>query len=193
MDKDYRSDGERASITAYCQRFCDYVTIHPCKEIENFLLVPEAMDRAAARRIADQIRRTGVEKIYAGDAAALLDNFADERRNYVTSQYQAARARFERAKSSKLDAATVNEAALNEFESCWSNRASRLQVIPGKEALSAFNQYLQQECGVSVTPASIIEAMRSDEVPDEMRQLLQDIAAFARTRVDTGDGGEDKA
>ena len=190
MDKDYRSDGERASITAHCQTFCNHATIHPCKEIENFLLVPTAMDRAAARRIAEQVRRTGVEKIYSGDAAALLDDFANERRNYVTSQYQAARARFERTNSPKLDVATVNEAALNEFESCWSNRASKLQVIPGKEALSAFNHYLQQEYGVSVTPASIIEAMRNDEVPDEMRQLLQDIAAFARTNVDTRDGGE---
>jgi hypothetical protein len=148
------------------------------------------MDRAAALRITEQVRRTGVEKTYSGDAAALLDNFANERRNYVTSQYQAARARFERTNSPKLDIATVNEAALNEFESCWSNRASKLQVIPGKEALSAFNQYLQREYGVSVTPASIIEAMRNDEVPHEMRQLLQDIAAFARTNVDTRDGGE---
>ena len=54
MDKDYRSDGERASITAHCQTFCNHATIHPCKEIENFLLVPTAMDRAAARRIAEQ-------------------------------------------------------------------------------------------------------------------------------------------
>ena len=190
MDKDYRPDGERPSIMAHCPTFCDYATIHPCKEIENFFLVPTAMDRAAARRIAEQVRRTGIEKTYSGDAAALLHNFANQRRNYVTSQYQAARERFERTNSPKLDVATVNETALNELESCWRNRASKLQVIPGKEALSAFNQYLEQEYGVSVIPASIIEAMRNDEVPDEMRQLLQDIAAFARTNVDTRDGGE---
>lgn len=102
MDKDYRSDGERASITEHCQTFCNYISIHPCKEIENFLLVPAAMDRAAARRIAEQVRRTGVQRMYSGDAAALLDNFANARRNYVTSQYQAARARFERTNSPSL-------------------------------------------------------------------------------------------
>src|SRR5207248_2293565 len=118
MDKDYRSDAERASIAAQCRTFCDYVAIHSCKEIENFLLVPAALDRAAARKVTDQARRTGVDKTYSGDAAALLDNFANERRIYVTSQYQTSRAQFERTNSPKLDLATVNAAALNEFESC---------------------------------------------------------------------------
>jgi hypothetical protein len=190
MDKDYRCDGERASITAQCQTFCNYVAIHSCKEIENFLLVPAAMDRAAARKVTDQARRTGVDKTYSGDAATLLQNFADERRNYVTSRYQTSRAQFERTNSPKLDLATVNEAALNEFETCWNNRTSKLQVISGKDALSMFNRYLQEEYGVSVTPASIIEAMRSDEIPNEMQQLLQGIAAFARTVVDARDGGK---
>src|SRR5271156_6029878 len=95
MDKDYRSDSERSAITSQCETFCNYVAIHTCKEIENFLLVPAAMDRAAARKVADQARRTGVEMTYSGDAAALLDNFANERKSYVTSRYVTARTRFE--------------------------------------------------------------------------------------------------
>jgi hypothetical protein len=184
MDKDYRSDGERASITTKCETFCDYVTIHTCKEIENFLLVPAAMDRAAARKVADQTRRTGVDKTYSGDAAALLDNFANERKSYVTSQYVTARTRFERTNSPGLDQATVTEAALTELESCWNDRASRLRVIPGKAALSIFNQYLQNEYGVSVTPTAIVDAMRADEIPNEMRTLLEDLAGFARSNVE---------
>lgn len=53
-----------------------------------------------------------------------------------------------------------------------------------------FNRYSQEEYGVSVTPASIIEAMRSDEISDEMRRLLQDIGEFSRTNVEPEDGGE---
>jgi hypothetical protein len=144
-----------------------------------------AMDRAAARRVADQARRTGVERTYGGDAAALLDNFANERKSYVTSQYVTERIRYERANSPRLDQATVTEAALNELESCWNDRASKLQVIPGKEALSMFNQYLQNEYGVSVTPTTIVDAMRVDEIPNEMRTLMEDIAGFARSNATT--------
>jgi hypothetical protein len=142
------------------------------------------MDRAAARKVADQARRTGVEKTYCGDAAVLLDNFANERKSYVTSQYVAARTRFERTNSPGLDHATVTEAALKELESCWNDRASRLQVIPGKEALSMFNQSLQNEYGVSVTPTAIVDAMGLDEIPNEMRTLLEDISGFARSNVE---------
>jgi energy-coupling factor transporter ATP-binding protein EcfA2 len=184
LDKDYRSDGERVSITSHCEKFCNYATIHTCKEIENFLLVPAAMDRAAARKVADQARRTGVERTYGGDAAALLDNFANERRSYVTSQCVTARIRFERTNSPGLDQATVTEAALKEVESCWNDRTSKLQVIPGKDALSMFNQYLQSEYGVSVTPTAIVDAMRVDEIPNEMRTLLEDISGFARSSVE---------
>jgi hypothetical protein len=183
MDKDYRSENERGAIIFQCELFCNYVSIHKCKEIENFLLVPTAMDRAAERK-ADQARRTGVVRTYNGEAAALLDNFANEKRSYVTSQYVAARTRFERTNSPGLSAATVTEAALNELEICWSDRTSRLQVIPGKDALSMFNQYLQREYGVSVTPTAIIDAMRLDEIPEEMRTLLEGISRFAQSNVE---------
>lgn len=158
--------------------------IHRRKEIENFLLVPAAMDRAATRRVADQPKRTGRDKTYCGDAAALLDGFAHVKKSYVSGQYVAERGRFERANSPKLSQATVAEAALNELEACWSDVNGRLEVIPGKEAVSMFNQYLQGEYGISVTPASVVDAMRVDEIPDEIQKLMQDISAFALSKVE---------
>jgi hypothetical protein len=184
MDKDYQCEGERESITMQCQTFCGYAAIHRRKEIENFLLVPTAMDRAAARRVADQARRSDVHKTYSGDAMALLDDFAVEKKSYVTAQYVAGRARFERANAPRLDQATVTEAALNELEACWNDRSRRLEVIPGKDAVSMFNRYLQSEYGISVTPTSIVDAMRVDEIPDEIRQLLEDISKFSLSKVE---------
>lgn len=184
MDKDYRSDRECVAIVTHCETFCDYVTIHRRKEIENFLLVPQAMDRAATRRVEDQARRTGVNKTYTGRAVTFLDNFAREKKSYVSAQYVGERVRFERVNSPRLAQASVAEAALNELEACWNDAQSRLEIIPGKEALSAFNQYLQSEHGVSITPASIVEAMRADEIPEEIRSLLDGISKFARSRVE---------
>ena len=47
-----------------------------------------------------------------------------------------------------------------------------------------FNQYLQNEYGVSVTPTAIVDAMRVDEIPNEMQTLLEDISGFARSNVE---------
>jgi energy-coupling factor transporter ATP-binding protein EcfA2 len=179
LDKDYRCDGERQSITDECRLFCKFVAIHRCKEIENFLLVPSAIDRATERKIADRAKRTGTQRTFVPSAGSLLDTFAAEKKHHVTGQYLAYRWRFERANSTKLDQATVNIAALNEVENCWSEVDSRLGVIPGKEAISVLNQHLQQQFGMSLTPTAIIDAMTLDEVPSEMKQLIREIAQFS--------------
>jgi hypothetical protein len=59
----------------------------------------------------------------------------------------------------------------------------QLEVIPGKEAMSAVNQYLQNQYGVSVTPTAIIDAMRDDEIPSDMKQLIHDISKFASLKA----------
>jgi hypothetical protein len=184
FDRDYRCDGERATITNECKSFCDYVAIHKRKEIENFLLVPTAIDRAAARKVADRrAKRTGDGIEYSSDAAELLDNFASDRKSYVTAQYLANRRRFERTNSPSLHEATINEVALQEFEDCWKDLDSRLEVIPGKEAMSTVNQHLQDKYGVSITPTAIVDAMRDDEIPADMKQLVHDISQFASSKA----------
>jgi hypothetical protein len=70
------------------------------------------------------------------------------------------------------------------LEACWTNQNERLQVIPGKEALSRYNQYLQSEFGVSVTATGIVDAMRVDEIPGGIRDLLTELSNFALTEVD---------
>ena len=108
----------------------------------------------------------------------MLDNFASTKKSYVTAQYIAERRRFERIYSPQSHEATVNELALNEFEECWADSNSRLKVIPGKDAISALNQHLQDTYGVSITPTAIIDAMNVNEVPTEMRELIEDISRF---------------
>ena len=88
LDRDYRCDEECDEIEANCREFCDLVTIHCCKEIENFLLVAPALDRAARRRVADQSRRSGSKRQYDDCAAASLVTFADGRKHYVQSQFR---------------------------------------------------------------------------------------------------------
>jgi hypothetical protein len=102
MDRDYRCDEERDAIASQCREFCSQVTIHNCKEIENLVLVPSAIDRAAERRLADRGRRTGESTAYKPHSAQVLLHFAEERKNYVMAQYVAERRRFERASGPTL-------------------------------------------------------------------------------------------
>ena len=71
---------------------------------------------------------------------------------------------------------------MNEFEARWNTAEGALRVIPGKGALKALNQHLQDRYGISITPTGIIDAMRRDEVPIEMVELIGNIAQFAASR-----------
>ncbi len=183
LDKDYRSDGECKSITDRCNAFCNYAMIYQRKEIENFLLVPTAINWACEKKISDQSRRTGNVLSYESDAAELLEKFAVDKKAYITAQYLENRSRFDRATSSGKSQATINEEALIEFESRWKDATSRLAIIPGKEALSAINAHLQEKYGVNITPIGVINAMTIEEVPAEMKKLIKDISDFSLAMV----------
>lgn len=181
LDRDYRSAEECNCIAAACEGFCDLAVVHDSKEIENFLLVPAAIDRAAAGRLADRARRTGTSVPFVPMAAEVLDTFAEGKRHHVTSQYLATRRRYERELNPGMHEETVNLRGLVDFEQRWKLGETRLRMIPGKEAMSAVNQALQDRYSVNVTPTSVVEAMSLDEVPSEMATLIRRISDFVKS------------
>lgn len=179
LDRDYRWDEECEEITGGCEEFCQYVKILDRKEIENFVLVPSAIDRAAARRIANQNRRTGNEMEYLCDAEAILNKFAKDRKSSVAGHFLSSRRKFVRSKGTGTDDSRINAESLEKFERLWNDPTERYGLIPGKEAISAVNSYLQETYGISVTPVGIIDAMRADEIPLEMRNLVVGLSSFS--------------
>jgi len=181
LDRDYRSDRERDRIIEQCNGFCDQVVIHERKEIENYLLVPSALDRAIARRVEDYAKRTGITKEITVDANASLLEYSLNVNSYVMAQHLARRRAFEAKNSIGLDEGSFNEETLKCFHQRWGIDGQYLGMIPGKEALSHLNRNLQNEMGVSITPTSIIDAMPLCDVPEEMRVLISMIAKFAES------------
>ena len=179
LDRDYRSYSERDSLAKDCKAFCDYVIIHDRKEIENFLLVPDALDRAAERKVHEQNRRSGGEQSYSAQAGGFLHCFSEERKKHVTAQYLRCASQFARIHSSGTDESTITENALGEFESSWQRP---LNMISGKEAMSRFNELLQDQFGVSLTTTAVIDAMRMEEIPEEVVELIEQLDTFAKGR-----------
>ena len=179
LDRDYRCDEECDAIAEGCKDFCNYVTVHKRKEIENFLLVPDAIDRALASKVADQMRRSGSGTAYQLGAEETLLAFSESKKSFVASRILAERRRYERSHSPGRHEASVDELALNAFEGQWADPELRLCLVPGKDALGWVNRNAQELYGVSVTPTAIIDAMRTDEIPSEMRALVGMLSEFS--------------
>ena len=178
FDRDYRSEAECETVRDQCATFCDQIAIHKRKELENFLLVPPALDRAIERRQSDRFRRTGKKPEQVAPSAEVLDRFALERENDVEAQLIDSRRRFARSQSSGTHDTSLVKASLAEFKQRWRNVANRYEMIPGKEALSYLNNYLQDTLGLNITIPAIIDAMSSAEVPAEIQRLIENLAKF---------------
>jgi hypothetical protein len=184
LDRDYRSSEEAAVIQVACGKFCEIATVFVRKEIENYLLVPDAIERAARRRADDRHRRTGEPTSPIPSVKSILMEYAADKRNYVLAQTLAHHRRFQRGETPTMHEETMNENALDNFEQGWKDLAGQLAVVPGKEALSFINQRLQEQCKISVTPTGIIDAMSKDEVPDDLQQLIEALDMFSRSPVE---------
>ena len=131
------------------------------REIENFLLVPDAINHSVERKVLDQAKRSGkAAATFVPFASVFLEGFCQDKKSYIQAQYLAVRRRFEKGGASSINDATFNEEVLNEFEKLWVTSASRLLIVPGKEALGAINKHLQGLYGVNITPTSIADAMK---------------------------------
>lgn len=183
LDRDFRSEDECADIKARSNSFCNLVVVHTRKEIENFLLVPAALDRAAAQRIADKNRRSSKTLRYTPSMTAWLRDYINETRTSITSQYLAFRRKFDKRNNSGWDEATSNETVLAQLDPIWSSLDDAVKVVPGKGCLGFVNQRLQEQYGVSVTSTSVIDAMTNAELPDEVEVLVHALEEFAQSRA----------
>jgi energy-coupling factor transporter ATP-binding protein EcfA2 len=73
FDRDYRSDAEVEREIAEMKQFSVYAHIHSRKELENFLLIPDALERAIGHRLAERSKRTGEMAIFSGSAETVLE------------------------------------------------------------------------------------------------------------------------
>lgn len=180
FDRDFRSDSEISKIKDDCEAFCDLVRIHNCKELENFLLVPSAIDRAAERKLNERAKRTGKKQKFESCALDIINAYANEQKSYIMGQRAARLRNFERTTNPGKDEAATTQRAYEEFEVAWGDLGRRCRMLPGKDAFSAVNKALQDRYGISLTPSAVIDAMTAAEIPQEMGGLLDDLECFGR-------------
>lgn len=178
FDRDYRSESEILELEKEMSRSASFARIHRRKEIENYVLELEPLKRAIQTRIQEQNSRTGKNLVLEEDLESVLDNLTNSKRNDVAAQYIARRIEYEKRRSAGTDAATITSELMSEFDDIWKDIPSRLATFPGKQLLSLLNHYLQETCDITVSPAYIANRYTKNEVPSEIRTLLETIDKF---------------
>ncbi|MCB2077981.1 MAG: AAA family ATPase [Novosphingobium sp.] len=130
LDRDFRSTSECDAIIANLKEKCNFAIIHARKEIENFVLVPKAIDRLVRAKISSR-RKYGevTDEEFHPSSESILLSYASDQKTYLMSQFTDNLRKFERGKGNKSQDATLLKNALDEFESRWSSPEERLHMI----------------------------------------------------------------
>jgi hypothetical protein len=176
FDRDYRLDEEIEEFLREIGQAVPTAFVLDRKEIENYLLVPDAIARATRAELRRR-RDAGAPSIEEPEVWPLLLGICEELRLHVSSQFAAHRLAYF-TKSSK-DPSTVLRESGEWFEARWADPYARLKLVPGKRVLADLGGKLQQTCGGGLTAARIIASMTIEDVADDLKSVLEELDRFA--------------
>lgn len=178
FDRDYRIQSEVEKICKELALTCQLQHVHQRKEIENYLLVPDAISRCIQNKLRDREKRGSRAKIFSEDVAQLLSEITERMKAEVFGQFSAKTMEQIRESNKHLDLATLHAKAHELFDQAWSDPQKRLAVVPGKKVLARLNETIQQNYAVTVSARSLVACMFVDEIPAEIRKLIEDLDKF---------------
>ena len=176
FDRDYFADEEIVEIR---NKLCDHyspVHIHERKELENYLLSTEPLERATEKALRERARRTGENIPEIADMDQLLGEITDRYRESVMSQLVSKRSDF--LKSAGIDSSTVVKDVIRDVEEKWKNLNSRFVIVPGKKVLRDLREKLASAYSINLTDVRIIDEFREDDIPEDLTRFLVDLEKF---------------
>ncbi len=133
------------------------------KEIENYLLVPDAISRVIRSRVGTQQPypepsqiAAQIDLIVRGLKRTLVVQLANE---YICDDHRGG-----------LPTAMQNAQRL--ANSGWRTREIRWGRVSGKEVLSTLSNWAHASFGTSFGPGRVLRELRADEIPREMADVL---------------------
>ena len=176
FDRDYFSNEEIEVVLQKLSTRFPAVYIHERKEIENYMLVPEPLNRAIQKTIRERNRKMGLDDPGDFDAAQELVSISDEYKSDIMSQLIGKRSDFIR--TTEKDTSTVTREVLDSVEDRWANLETRLALVPGKKVLRRLREKLKAHFCINLTDIRIIDEFRIDEIPEDLIRLLRNLDAF---------------
>jgi AAA15 family ATPase/GTPase len=183
FDRDYRSAKEVEFEMQELEKDNYYSHIHSCKELENILLIPGAIQAAINQRICDYNKRTKGALQFNENIVDLLTNLSNNFKPDVQAQLQSHRMKFERSINKGIDDSVFLLEIINDFDLLWSRLDTRLTLVPGKEFLSHLNRYLQANYSISLSSSNIISNLNKDNLTTDVINLIANLNNFRQERV----------
>ena len=164
LDRDYRPDEEVVKVRSTLEAIDIHAHIWKRKELENYLLDPEALARSS----------NTVPSYISAQLASITDDMTEdvlaqfaEKRHFCSPSRKKHLARTIRETNTELRPRVVDP--------MW-----RLHRYPAKAILNALNKDLQQAGHTTVSAKNLARQLLPSEIPEEMRNWLNEVDSSIR-------------
>jgi len=141
--------------------------IWPRDCLESYLIVPAAIHKILLEESGekDAPKVSEVEGIISTNIQKMFDSSQDR----IAARLQDVEWRINH---NRIDASKANPVARSEMEAVWKKDGNPLAFAPGKELLGQIRDDIQKKWGVSFGNARIIEAMRPEDLHQDIKDML---------------------
>lgn len=177
-DRDYYCDEQLVEIESELRKELSDAQILARKEMENYLLDVEVLQRVMEKQLDQKNKRQGILTIPSKTIEQYLAEITEPERIDAQSQYVAKK--LAHHKHSAKDASTISKQVIQEFERKWADIRERMSIVPGKSVLRALRDAVQIDLGINLTDIQIIDEYRETEIPSDLKALISRLEAFRK-------------
>lgn len=177
FDRDYWCQEEIETIECELKRHLEFAHIHERKEVENYLLIPQVLERSITKAIHERARRMGANAPDLKESVEkTLRKLTDPLKAMVQSQYIGKRVHYLR--HTKKDISTITAETIGQFEVRWADICKRMEIVPGKQVLALLREEVSCTYGVNLTDHRIVSEFATEEIPSDLMILLRDLDSY---------------
>jgi hypothetical protein len=163
LDSDYHTENEKGERLRDAALKGVELHIWRRKELENYLLVPDAILRAA------QMLEPGLDDISGDEIAREIDRIANDLQTEIIEVI----ADHNHQRNRAVGLRSQMERAREFVSERWGSFEGRVSLVPGKRALGELSEWMRRELGVSISPGGVASAMREEELATEVKGVLE--------------------
>jgi hypothetical protein len=171
-------DEEIDQITSELRKELTDAVILECKEMENFLLNVEVLQRTLVKQLELRNKRQGTKATATKSVEQYLLEITEVDRIEAQSQYLAKKLAYH--KGSSIDQSTLSKQTFQQFERRWQKLPERLAIVSGKATLRALRVAVQTDLGISLTDIQIIDEFQKSEIPTDVQSIVARLDAFRK-------------
>ena len=180
FDSDFRPADEIQEFLSELAGIASPIRVLGRKEIENYVLVPEAIAKAVYEKIDGRNKGVDLSEIQKSISTE-LDRICEEYRDQVLAQRATSKSSWmgRQPNARRPDMSTLILSVGEDLKANWSSQRYRLSVCPGKAVLSDLSRCIQEKykCGISI--GLVLRHLRKGDVDADFLETLELLNTFS--------------